>query len=559
MGACRLLPARPLLSLWEAVQLRMHRMPAYRERMAALVLAAMGDETPPQPAQPTLPVQSFHLAPSLSFMATFRPPLLHPAMVPPQQADLPPAGDTRGAGAPLLVLGGGWMRAGAGPTGSSIRDEAGVGSPSSAPMLGLDGRGALRAVEPGSPKRSGGRLGFLPRLASRQQQPSTAAVHLDIQGSNLDLVTSLEVGSQQQPHPARVVSRTWQDAGGQQQVERVGRHRGVAPSQHMDSQVVGMRVEVTLPRDVALQFAGVEEMPGGSLGMQSRPGPPGPLPALTCKMHSDFSTHVQPATCQPWQVWLVGNSHSCAAQWGSLHPLTAPGAVPPGPEGSQPGPTAVGATAMEQTKTPAAAAAPRSSSGCSSSLWDSGSIRLWCLRATARESLEESGNGAGRLLQQIAASRAQPNSASPALAMSVRMQQLLQKLRQRAQHVLLLKQDCPGDVPDLILLMLPAADGASPGAAFSIQMQLAAYDSLVQVCASLGVLCTLTTAQPHVWEQLLSEHHVSTSSGPPVLAPMLVGGPSMPPGDHMQLQLNLLLSIHSMLSSTTSRMQDAKL
>ncbi|KAK9867415.1 hypothetical protein WJX84_001760 [Apatococcus fuscideae] len=100
-----LLPARPLLSLWEAVQLRMHRMPAYRERMAALVLAAMGDETPPQPAQPTLPVQSFHLAPSLSFTATFRPPLLHPAMVPPQQADLPPAGDTRGAGAPLLVLG----------------------------------------------------------------------------------------------------------------------------------------------------------------------------------------------------------------------------------------------------------------------------------------------------------------------------------------------------------------------------------------------------------------------------------------------------------------------
>ena len=37
----RLMAAQGVLSLWEAVQLRMHRMPAYRERISALVMAAL--------------------------------------------------------------------------------------------------------------------------------------------------------------------------------------------------------------------------------------------------------------------------------------------------------------------------------------------------------------------------------------------------------------------------------------------------------------------------------------------------------------------------------------
>ena len=37
----RMLAAQGVLSLWEAVQLRMHRMPAYRERFSALVMAAL--------------------------------------------------------------------------------------------------------------------------------------------------------------------------------------------------------------------------------------------------------------------------------------------------------------------------------------------------------------------------------------------------------------------------------------------------------------------------------------------------------------------------------------
>lgn len=37
----RLMAAQGVLSLWEAVQLRMHRMPAYRERITSLVKAAL--------------------------------------------------------------------------------------------------------------------------------------------------------------------------------------------------------------------------------------------------------------------------------------------------------------------------------------------------------------------------------------------------------------------------------------------------------------------------------------------------------------------------------------
>ena len=74
----RLIAAKGVLSLWDAVQLRMHRMPAYRERISGLIADALGPEAGLQPPTPILPVQSFHLAPVPSFSASFRPPLLSP-------------------------------------------------------------------------------------------------------------------------------------------------------------------------------------------------------------------------------------------------------------------------------------------------------------------------------------------------------------------------------------------------------------------------------------------------------------------------------------------------
>lgn len=79
--------------------------------------------------------------------------------------------------------------------------------------------------------------------------------------------------------------------------------------------MVGMRVEVALPRDAALQYANMAAAQGVCL----RPTA-GPLPVLTCRLQTDFSSHVQAAQCRPWQVWLVGTDATCDAQWARLHP-----------------------------------------------------------------------------------------------------------------------------------------------------------------------------------------------------------------------------------------------
>ena len=225
---------------------------------------------------------------------------------------------------------------------------------------------------------------------------------MEISGTNLDLVTGLTVGSQQQSHEARTTMRVWQDRAGERHTEHVSRHRAVAASGHPDSHMVAMRVEVGLPRDVAQRFAGPmfgstswQQPPAGMRSASSRTeggsptdmgaaglaaghvssgrsqqrssaavatgrrdlistsqlvelglsssrashrqasarsmGPAGqaqaaavqgdlrPVPTLTVKLHTDFSTHVQTATCRRWQVWLVGDSHACDHIWDQLH------------------------------------------------------------------------------------------------------------------------------------------------------------------------------------------------------------------------------------------------
>lgn len=89
----------------------------------------------------------------------------------------------------------------------------------------------------------------------------------------------------------------------------------MAPSSQLDSRMVGMRVEVMLPRDAALQYANMAASQGGCM----RPTA-GPLPVLTCRLQTDFSSHVQAAQCRPWQVWLVGTDATCDDQWARLHP-----------------------------------------------------------------------------------------------------------------------------------------------------------------------------------------------------------------------------------------------
>ncbi len=291
-------------------------------------------------------------------------------------------------------------------------------------------------AEPGSPSRAGRMRFSLPRLPSlgTQQQPRVI-IPVDIFGTNLDLVTGLTIGSQLQPHAARTVSRVWQNKEGAQHTEEVGRVRGVAPSSHADSHMVAMRVDVSLPRDIAHQFAGshahgnlsaagsatghmelagpssshqahatagmslvssqheqesnlypqsaklstahrsssscrgtkrqypsgasphsMEAIPAGPLGEGLKSAPTGnsqrqqsaeasvpkephantqqqgraSAPVLTIKLHTDFSTHVQAATRRMWQVWLVGDSHTCSVIWQPLQRQAAadPAALP---------------------------------------------------------------------------------------------------------------------------------------------------------------------------------------------------------------------------------------
>ena len=88
----------------------------------------------------------------------------------------------------------------------------------------------------------------------------------------------------------------------------------MAPSSHLDSQLVEMRVQVDLPQDTALQYANTAAAPGGAAQPISAP-----LPVLTCMLHTDFSSHVQAALCRPWQVWLVGTEVTCDDQWDRLN------------------------------------------------------------------------------------------------------------------------------------------------------------------------------------------------------------------------------------------------
>lgn len=121
-----------------------------------------------------LPVQSFHIAPPASISAVFRPPLLDSSIIPggTQQTDPPAA------------------RQG-------------------------------QSSDPGSPSRMGRLRLSLPRLSSQRSVPAMIPMRLDISGSNLEDVTSLAVGSQQQSFAAHIASRTWQTAAGQQHVEQV--------------------------------------------------------------------------------------------------------------------------------------------------------------------------------------------------------------------------------------------------------------------------------------------------------------------------------------------------
>lgn len=121
-----------------------------------------------------LPVQSFHIAPPVSMSAVFRPPLLEPSIIP-----------------------------------GSIQQ-----AESAAAQQG-------QSLEPGSPNRIGRLRMSLPRLSSQRVAQPMIPVQLDISGTNLEDVTSLAVGSQQQSFAAHIMSRTWQTAAGQQHVEQV--------------------------------------------------------------------------------------------------------------------------------------------------------------------------------------------------------------------------------------------------------------------------------------------------------------------------------------------------
>ena len=188
-------------------------------------------------------------------------------------------------------------------------------------------------------------------------------------------------------------------------------------------------------------------------------------------------------------------------------------------------------------------------------MWDTGAMRLWCLRATATPCLDQSAAANVRLLQQIASQTAQQLPSSPAPGMTARMQQLLGKVRQRAQQSLLLRRDCPAQVPDLVLLMLSEETGAQAGnepGNGSLRLQVAAYSRLIQLCGSLGVRCTLATALPQAWQQLHAE------SKPPLLAPVLMSVPDASVPDLQQAQLDVLIKVHGTLS-LPHLTQDAKL
>ena len=128
----------------------------------------------PEATPSVLPTQSFHIAPPVTFSATFRPPLLSPSM--------PRSGGEHADASP-----------------------AQEGQPS----------------EPHSPSRKGRLRLSLPRLSSQKAAQPLMPMQLDVAGTNLDVVTSLAVGSQRQAHAAHTVARTWQNAAGQQHMEQV--------------------------------------------------------------------------------------------------------------------------------------------------------------------------------------------------------------------------------------------------------------------------------------------------------------------------------------------------
>ena len=173
-------------------------------------------------------------------------------------------------------------------------------------------------------------------------------------------------------------------------------------------------------------------------------------------------------------------------------------------------------------------------------LWDTGAIRLWCLRATAASSIDKTADSTLHLLQQIASQAAQQLPNSPVPGMTARIQQLLGKVRQRAQRTLLHSRDCPADMPDLAVLMLPEQNLTEPDAAHGIsnlQLQSAAYSRFVRACGSLGVQCVLATSQPEAWQQL---HAISKQT---LLPPVLLNVT-----DHLQAQVDVLLKVHGALS-----------
>lgn len=90
----------------------------------------------------------------------------------------------------------------------------------------------------------------------------------------------------------------------------------MAPSSQLNGRMVGMRVEVMLPRDAALRYANLAVAAQDAYTQPST----GQLPVLTCRLQTDFSSHVQAAQCRPWQVWLIGTDATCDAQWERLQP-----------------------------------------------------------------------------------------------------------------------------------------------------------------------------------------------------------------------------------------------
>ena len=177
---------------------------------------------------------------------------------------------------------------------------------------------------------------------------------------------------------------------------------------------------------------------------------------------------------------------------------------------------------------------------------DYGAMSLWCLRAAAGQSPAD---GPCQLLQQIAsqAKQQEPQSSAPGLTM--RMHQLLGRVRQRAQQALLLRRGGPADIPDLILLLLPDEPHDSlqdPGSDEALP-QLADFDALMKLCGSLSVPCAYATTAQHAWEQLNAEHGLGVSSKPQMVPPVLLTQPEAAANGH-QMQADLVLKLHGVLS-----------